>query len=109
MSIQTRYIQIKNGLRKATLTVPRRRIGAETGITSEGLGVWLHREDANPSVNNLIAVEEWLVKNGFIEPDTGEIRAAPVVMEVKPFDTNHKPSQLRRVVGRDFEQMGVGL
>ena len=90
MSIQTRYIEIKNSLRKATLTVPRRRIGAETGITSEGLGVWLNREDANPSVNNLIAVEEWLVKNGFIEPDASETRTTPATTEVKIFDVADK-------------------
>ncbi len=87
MSMKKRYEQIVNGLRKATVSIPRRRIGAETGISPEGLGYWLNRNDANPNINNLIIVEEWLIANGFLldeldKPRTNSVGQAVAVAPI---------------------------
>lgn len=84
--MRNRYQQIVSGLRKATETVSRRRIGAETGISPEGLGYWLNREDANPNINNLIAVEDWLLEHGFIEPDDQKPMQRQANRELKLFN-----------------------
>lgn len=94
MSMRNRYQQIVDGLRIATKTVSRRRIGAATGISPEALGYWLGRENANPNINNLIAVEGWLLHHGFIEPDTHKHAEPELNKEVKDFDQVNKPTEL---------------